>query len=102
VLVLSHWGSGSYLNFDRDVIEGTYQFLGFLFSGLLIWLGAKRGWSDVINTGNVFFVLFLYTKMFDWWWEIMPKYVFFLLVGLIAILLLTIFKRLKTTLGESA
>lgn len=102
VLVLSHWGSGSYLNFDRDVIEGTYQFLGFLFSGLLIWLGIKRGWSDVINTGNVFFVIFLYTKMFDWWWEIMPKYVFFLLVGLLAILLLTIFKRLKTTLGESA
>ena len=101
VLVLSHWGAGSYLDFDKDVIEGSYKILGFLMSGLLIWLGIKRGWSDVINTSNVFFVLFLYTKMFDWWWEIMPKYVFFLLVGLLAILLLTIFKRLKTTLGES-
>ncbi|CCK74966.1 conserved hypothetical protein [Oleispira antarctica RB-8] len=102
VLVLSHWGSGSYLDFDRDVIEGVYQAAGFFFSGLLIWLGIKRGWLDVVNTGNVFFVLFLYTKMFDWWWEIMPKYVFFLLVGLFAILLLTIFKRLKNSLGESA
>jgi uncharacterized membrane protein len=102
VLVLSHWGAGSYLDFDRSVIEGAYQIAGFLFSGLLIWLGIKRGWPEVVNTGNVFFVLFLYTKMFDWWWEIMPKYVFFLLVGLLAILLLTIFKRLKTSLGESA
>jgi uncharacterized membrane protein len=102
ILVLSHWGAGSYLDFDREIVEGAYQTAGFLFSGLLIWLGVKRGWSDVVNTGNVFFVLFLYTKMFDWWWEIMPKYVFFLLVGLLAILLLTIFKRLKTNLGESA
>jgi uncharacterized membrane protein len=101
ILVLSHWGAGSYLDFDHDVIEGCYQFFGFLFSGLLIWLGIKRGWPDVVNTGNVFFVLFLYTKIFDWWWDIMPKYVFFFLVGLIAILLLTIFKRLKVTSGET-
>lgn len=102
VLILSHWGAGSYLNFDHDFIEGSYQFLGFLSCALLIWLGVKRGWIEVVNTSNVFFVLFLYTKMFDWWWELMPKYVFFLLVGLIAILLLTIFKRLKANLGESA
>lgn len=101
VLVLSHWGSGSYLNFDNELIEGSYQFLGFLSCGLLIWLGIKRGWADVVNTSNVFFVLFLYTKMFDWWWDVMPKYVFFLLVGLIAILLLTVFKRLKANLGET-
>lgn len=101
ILVLSHWGAGSYLEFDHDIVEGGYQFLGFLISSLLIWLGIKRGWSDVVNTGNVFFVLFLYTKIFDWWWEMMPKYVFFFLVGLIAILLLTIFKRLKATSGET-
>jgi len=100
VLVLSHWGAGSYLNFDYEIIEGGYQFLGFVISSLLIWLGIKRGWSDVVNTANVFFVLFLYTKIFDWWWEMIPKYVFFFLVGLIAILLLTIFKRLKATSGE--
>ena len=101
ILVLSHWGGGSYLNVDHDVIEAGYQFLGFFLCVLLIWLGIKQNWSEVINTANVFFALFLYTKMFDWWWDLMPKYVFFLLIGLIALLLLTIFKRLKSSLGAS-
>jgi hypothetical protein len=33
--------------------------------------------------------------MFDWWWELMPKYLFFLVMGLSAILFLFIFKRLR-------
>ena len=48
----------------------------------------------MVNTGVTFFVIFIYTKLFDWWWEIMPKYLFFLLMSLIAILCLVIFKRL--------
>jgi len=41
-------------------------------------------------------VIFLYTKFYDWWWEIMPKYLFFLVIGLSAVLLLVVFKRLRT------
>ena len=48
-----------------------------------------------MNTGVTLFVLFLYTKLFDWWWDAMPKYLFFLLMGLTAILLLLVFKRLR-------
>ncbi|MFK5912863.1 MAG: DUF2157 domain-containing protein [Woeseiaceae bacterium] len=95
VLILSNWGRGSYLNFDHDFIEGFYQLVGFATSAGLIALGIKRQWSDVVNTGNVFFVLFLYTKLFDWWWEIMPKYLFFLVIALSSVLLLFIYKRLR-------
>jgi hypothetical protein len=45
-------------------------------------------------------VIFLYTKFFDWWWEWMPKYLFFLVIGLVAILLLLILKRLRTASRE--
>lgn len=96
ILVLSNWGGVSYLNLDRDVIEGGYQVAGFVLSGLVIWLGARRGWGHVTNTGTAFFVIFLYTKFFDWWWEVMPKYLFFLIVGLTAVLLLVILRRLRT------
>lgn len=95
VLILSNWGGGSYLNFGHDFIEGFYQLVGFATSAALIALGIKKQWSDVINTGNVFFVLFLYTKLFDWWWEIMPKYLFFLVIALSSVLLLFIYKRLR-------
>jgi uncharacterized membrane protein len=97
ILILSNWGAGSYLDFDRDIIEGSYQFLGFLLCGLAIWLGIRKHWSDVVNTGNTFFVIFLYTKFFDWWWDYMPKYLFFLVIGLTAVLFLFIFKRLRNS-----
>jgi uncharacterized membrane protein len=95
VLVLSNWGEGSYLFWDTDVIEGSYQLLGFIVSAGLIALGIRQHWPDVINTGNAFFVLFLYTKLFDWWWEIMPRYLFFLVIALLSLLVLFIYKRIR-------
>jgi uncharacterized membrane protein len=95
MLVLANWGSISYLDFDRTLIQGFYQVLGFAGTAAAIWLGTKRHSPEVANTGLVFFVIFLYTKFYDWWWEIMPKYLFFLVIGLSAVLLLIVFKRLR-------
>ncbi len=95
ILVLSNWGQGSYLYWDANVIEGAYQLLGLAVSVALIALGIRQHWPDVINTGNIFFVLFLYTKMFDWWWEVMPKYLFFLIIALSSLLLLFVYKRIR-------
>ncbi len=101
MLVLSNWGAVSYLSMENDMIEGIYQTAGFIVSAAVIWLGIKRGWHDVVNTGTVFFTIFLYTKFFDWWWEWMPKYLFFLLIALTAILMLMVFKRLRNvTVGQ--
>jgi uncharacterized membrane protein len=99
ILVLANWGDGSYLSFDRSYIEGIYQWVGFIGSALVIWLGARRGWNDVVNTGTTFFVIFLYTRLYDWWWNSMPKYLFFLLLALIAILLLLVLRRLRTAIA---
>ena len=95
MLVLGHWGDGSYLDLDPSLIEGGYQTAGFVVSGLAIWFGARRSWNDTVNTGITFFVIFLYTKFYDWWWEIMPKWLFFLTVSLSAILILMVLKRLR-------
>jgi len=95
ILVLGNWGSASYLSFDRSLIKGMYQVLGFVLSAGAIWLGARRNWSEVVNTGLTFFVIFLYTKFYDWWWTIMPKYLFFLVLGLSAVLLLFVMKRMR-------
>jgi uncharacterized membrane protein len=95
MLVLANWGDISYLDFDYSLVRGFYQILGFASTAGGIWLGIRRHWPEVVNTGVVFFVIFLYTKFYDWWWEIMPKYLFFLVIGLSAVLLLVVFKRLR-------
>ena len=96
MLVLANWGAISYLNADRELIEGGYQLAGFMISAAAIWLGIRKDWRDVVNTGITFFVIFLYTKLFDWWWEVMPKYLFFFVLALVAILCLVIMKRMHT------
>lgn len=95
MLVLAHWGYGSYLGIDIAIIEGGYQLVGLLLSTAFIWHGIRRGWGHVVNAGVTFFVVNLYTKFFDWWWDIMPKYLFFLVLALFAILCLIMLKRLR-------
>jgi hypothetical protein len=95
ILVLSNAAHISYLTFPNEMIEGIYQMLGFILSATLIWLGITQQKSDVTNTAHVFLLLFIYTKFFDWWWDWMPKYVFFFLMGLSALLALMVFKRIR-------
>jgi hypothetical protein len=98
VFVLSNWGRGSYLRIDADAIEILYQLLGFLLSGLAIWFGIRRGHREMVHVGAGFFALFLYAKFFEWWWDWMPKYLFFLILGLIAVGLLLILNRARKSL----
>ncbi|MGD9947882.1 MAG: DUF2157 domain-containing protein [Desulfobulbus sp.] len=95
VLVLSNWGQISYLEYEPDMVEMFYQVVGFAVAGAMIGLGVFQGWPEVVNTANCFFTLLLYTKFYDWWWAWLPKYQFFLLVGLTAILMLLILKRMR-------
>lgn len=97
ILVLANWGSVSYLAWSPKRVEHLYQIAGFAVSALAIWLGIRRHWSGVTNLGSTFFVIFLYTKFYDWWWEWMPKYLFFLVVGATAVLLLVVMKRLRAS-----
>jgi uncharacterized membrane protein len=100
MLVLGFWGDLSYLDFSTNMIESVYQVLGFAFSAAAVWFGARRHWPAVVNTGVTFFVIFLYTKLFDWWWETMPKYLFFLVLGLTALLILLILRRLRKAVPD--
>lgn len=95
VFWLAHWGEGSYLAYSTASIERAYQFVGFSLGALVIWLGIRRDWPEVVNTALSFLVLLLYSRLFDWWWESMPKYLFFLLLGLSAVLILLVLRRLR-------
>ena len=85
---------------SRDAIEVLYQVLGFVGTAGAIWLGVRRQWRHVVNTGVTLFIVLMYTKFFDWWWESMPKYLFFLVLGLTAILFLVVLRRLRRALQE--
>lgn len=96
-LILANYGRISYLPWPYEAIEWFYQIGGFVVSALLITVGIRRYWPGMVNLGSTFFTLFLYTKIYDWFWDWMPKYLFFLFVGLVAIGLLFAMRRVRTT-----
>jgi uncharacterized membrane protein len=100
--VLANWGRLSYLPLDRRTVEVLYQVLGFAGSAGAIWLGVRKQWRHVVNTGVTLFIVLLYTKFFNWWWEAMPKYLFFLVLGLTAVLFLIVLRRLRGVLQAGA
>jgi hypothetical protein len=81
-------------------IETIYQFAGLIVSGAVVFHGIRLGRSGLVNLGTGAFIIFLYIKLYTWWWAWMPKYLFFLLIGLIALLLLYLFQRLHAGLSE--
>jgi Predicted membrane protein (DUF2157) len=102
LFVMGLCGSCSYSLMDKDTLEVTYQTLGLLFAGAVIWMGIRFGNAGVTNIGATFFMVFLYTKFFDWWWDFMPKYLFFLLLSVISLGLLSVFKKMHGRLKETS
>ncbi|HXO19550.1 MAG TPA: DUF2157 domain-containing protein [Thermoanaerobaculia bacterium] len=97
VLVLANWGEGSYLtSLTKKTIESSYQVVGFAASAAVIAFGIRRRFKDAVNVGSTFFVIFLWTKLYDWWWDWMPKYLFFLIIGTTAAGALWGLKRLRS------
>ncbi len=96
VLVLSLWGQGSALGWAVHTVEVFYQLAGLIVSLGAVWLGVRKRQLSVMNVGAGFFAIFVYVRLFDWWWDWMPKYLFFLIIGLISLGLLALFRRLRT------
>ncbi len=99
ILALAESGVPSYLPWDRETIARLYELVGLAVSVGAIWWGIARGWTGTVNTGAVFFTIFLFTRLYHWWWLWMPKYLFFALIGLLAIGLVAAFKNLRTRLA---
>jgi uncharacterized membrane protein len=95
ILSLAEWGAPSYLPWKPVAIEGLYEFGGLILSAGAIWLGIARGWNGIVNTGATFFTIFLFTRLYRWWWDWMPNYLFFAVIGTLGIALVLIFQRLR-------
>ncbi len=101
ILSLAEWGVTSYLSFSQKNIERLYEFMGLFTSAGAIWLGIQRDWNGVVNASATAFVIFLYTRLYHWWWDSIPKYLFFAVIGALGIALVLAFKRLRARMARS-
>ena len=85
ILVLSASGTVSLLPFDENAIMIAYQLVAVAASIITIGLGLRQGLPEVVVIGSLFTGMFLLLRFIDWWWDWMPKYLFFLILTAVAL-----------------
>lgn len=102
VLILGRAGNASVLGFATGTTEAGYQLLGFVLAALAVWLGVRSACPEVTNVAAGAFVVYLYVKLYDWWWAFLPRWVFFLVLGLVAVGLLLLLRLFHARSRRSA
>lgn len=95
LLSLAGGGELSFLHWPGRIVERMYEAIGWVASIGFIALGIRRGWRGDVNIAAAFFAIFLYVRLYRWWWDWMPRYLFFLAIGAVAIGLVLAFRRLR-------
>ncbi len=90
----------SYRLLPANLLQFLYDAAGFVLPVAAIWAGIRRRWPEVVNASSAFLVVFVYAKCFDWWWSLMPRYLFFLLLGGLAVGTLVVLGRLRLKLRQ--
>jgi hypothetical protein len=92
----------SVLPWTETTVKAVYQVSGFAASAAAIAMGLKRDWPEATNIGAASFVVFLYTKFYQWWWDWMPAYLFFFIVGAAAIAIILVLRRVRASMAANA
>jgi uncharacterized membrane protein len=102
ILILGRAEHLSLFRLGPGTTEAAYQLLGFVLAALAVWLGVRSAWPEVTNVASGAFVVYLYVKLYDWWWAFLPRWVFFLVLGLVAVGLLLLLRRFHSLSRRSA
>jgi hypothetical protein len=95
--------SGNFSGFTSvglRTIEYFYQVVGAItLTTMMVW-GIRRDQRVVTQVGALGAVFFLYLRLVDWFWKLVPQWLFFLMVGGLALAVLFLLRRLRR-LGEA-
>jgi uncharacterized membrane protein len=95
LLVLSVSGDSSLLPVRRAVAERIFQALMFLACVAALAVSIRRGWRESIHLVSVMLALFLLSRYLDWFWDLLPRYVFFLILAVLAFASLLLLRRIR-------
>jgi hypothetical protein len=61
-------------------------------------MGVRRHWPETVYIAAVALTIFLFGRFVDWFWDAIPRFVFFLLLAAMAFAWLLALRRLRTRL----
>ncbi len=78
-----------------NLTEGLYQLVGLAAFVAMVWIGLRRDDPVLARGGATALVLFLFLRMIDWFWEAIPDWLFFLLLGGLAFAVLLVLRAVR-------
>jgi hypothetical protein len=73
------------LPFAGETSRVVYQLMAAAVAVAVIYRGIASRQPEVVTLGSAFAGVFLLTRFVDWWWDWMPKYLFFLILAVAAL-----------------
>jgi hypothetical protein len=94
ILVMGINGEFSWLG-PGTAVEGLYQVLGFVTFTGMVWWGLRHDDAVLARGGAAALVVYLLFRMADWFWEAIPDWLFFLMLGGFAFAVLLVLRRVR-------
>jgi hypothetical protein len=100
LLVLSASGSSSAAPMDARVIEAIYQAIMLVGCVATLVVAIRHRWDETVALVSVVFALFLLIRYVDWFWDLLPRYLFFLTLAALAFASLMALRRMRSRVPD--
>ena len=100
LLLLSTAGPSSLLPTPSQVTELIYQAVLLLIAVVVLGMSLRRRWTESIYIAAITLTLFIFIRFIDWFWDAIPRFVFFLLLAAVAFGWLLALRRIRARLAR--
>jgi hypothetical protein len=100
MLVMSSVDMPSLLPVAVATSRVTYQVFCVAAAVAVIAIGLRHGYGETVTIGALFAAAFLLARFVSWWWDLMPKYLFFLILAGVAVGWLWVLRAARRRLVE--
>jgi uncharacterized membrane protein len=95
LLMLSSIGQISLLPTPRHVSALIYQAVMLLATVVTLFVAIRRRWVEAVYIAAAALTMFLFIRYIDWFWDALPRFVFFLVLATVAFAWLLTLRRLR-------
>jgi hypothetical protein len=101
LLFLSLAGPASLLPVSSQVSVLIYQAIMLVVATAVLVAATRRQWHETVYLAAVALTVFLFTRFVDWFWEVIPRFAFFLLLAIVAFAWLFVLRRMRRRLAAT-
>jgi lipid-A-disaccharide synthase-like uncharacterized protein len=101
LLLLSTAGPASLLPTPSRVTEVIYQAAMLIAATTALVVSVRKQWTETVFIAAAALTLFIFIRFVDWFWDALPRFVFFFLLAAVAFAWLVALRRLRARVDKS-